>query len=142
MRISDWSSDVCSSDLEKCAQALIDVGHCATTAMHGANAPIDKTDWSPVQGKHVLIWPDRDKPGWEYAMNAAEAVMAAGAQQCAVLMPPSNPTAQDPKGSADGWAAADAIAEGFDVEAFLASGERVQFTPSTQDLKHEGDTTD
>src|SRR3546814_1319362 len=73
---------------EKCAQALIDVGHCATTAMHGANAPIDKTDWSPVQGKHVLIWPDRDKPGWEYAMNAAEAVMAAGAQQCAVLMPP------------------------------------------------------
>src|SRR3546814_5316524 len=66
----------------------------AATAMHGANAPIDKTDWSPVQGKHVLIWPDRDKPGWEYAMNAAEAVMAAGAQQCAVLMPPSNPTAR------------------------------------------------
>ena len=52
---------------EKCAQALIDAGHCATTAMHGANAPIDKTDWSPLQGKHVLIWPDRDKPGWEYA---------------------------------------------------------------------------
>ncbi|MEY4755610.1 MAG: hypothetical protein RJA34_508, partial [Pseudomonadota bacterium] len=32
---------------EKCAQALIDLGVCATTAMHGANAPVEKTDWSP-----------------------------------------------------------------------------------------------
>ena len=29
---------------EKCAQVLIDIGVCATTAMHGANAPVDKTD--------------------------------------------------------------------------------------------------
>src|SRR5690606_20179205 len=32
---------------EKCAQALIEAGISATTAMHGANAPVDKTDWSP-----------------------------------------------------------------------------------------------
>lgn len=50
---------------EKCAQALIDAGIVATTAMHGANAPVEKTDWSPLSGKAVLIWPDRDKPGWE-----------------------------------------------------------------------------
>ncbi len=35
---------------EKCAQALIDLDVCATTAMHGANAPVDKTDWSPLSG--------------------------------------------------------------------------------------------
>ncbi|OAI74970.1 hypothetical protein RSP799_23940, partial [Ralstonia solanacearum] len=29
---------------EKCAQALIDAGIVATTAMHGANAPVEKTD--------------------------------------------------------------------------------------------------
>ena len=52
---------------EKCAQSLIDAGIVATTAMHGANAPVEKTDWSPLAGKSVLIWPDRDKPGWEYA---------------------------------------------------------------------------
>ena len=40
---------------EKCAQALIDAGIVATTAMHGANAPVDKTDWSPLSGKGVLI---------------------------------------------------------------------------------------
>ncbi len=58
---------------EKCAQALIDAGIVATTAMHGANAPVEKTDWSPLAGKAVLIWPDRDKPGWEYATQAAQA---------------------------------------------------------------------
>jgi putative DNA primase/helicase len=36
---------------EKCAQALIAIGVVATTAMHGANAPVDKTDWSPLAGK-------------------------------------------------------------------------------------------
>ena len=33
---------------EKCAQALVDIDIVATTAMHGANAPVEKTDWSPL----------------------------------------------------------------------------------------------
>ena len=75
---------------EKCAQALIDANVAATTAMHGANAPVDKTDWSPLSGKVVLIWPDRDKPGWEYAAQAAQAVLAAGAKSCHILYPPED----------------------------------------------------
>lgn len=102
---------------EKCAQALIDLGLCATTAMHGANAPVDKTDWSPLEGKVVLIWPDRDKPGWEYADRASQAILATGAESVAILYPP----AEKP----DGWDAADAIAEGFDVQGFLLAGDRV-----------------
>jgi putative DNA primase/helicase len=44
---------------EKCAQALIASGVVATTAMHGANAPVDKTDWSPLarQGRADLARP-------------------------------------------------------------------------------------
>lgn len=103
---------------EKCAQALIDAGICATTAMHGANAPVDKTDWSPLAGKSVLIWPDRDKPGWEYATLAAQAILSAGAKTCHILYPPEE--------AADGWDAADAVAEGFDVAAFLTHGPRLQ----------------
>jgi len=103
---------------EKCAQALIDAGVCATTAMHGANAPVDKTDWSPLAGKAVLVWPDRDKPGWEYAVQAAQAILSAGAKTCHILYPPEE--------AAEGWDAADAVAEGFDVAAFLAHGPRVQ----------------
>jgi putative DNA primase/helicase len=54
---------------EKCADALIAKGICATTAMNGANAPIEKTDWSPLAGKHVLIWPDNDEAGKAYALR-------------------------------------------------------------------------
>lgn len=114
---------------EKCAQALIQAGVCATTAMHGANAPIDKTDWSPLRGKTVLVWPDRDKAGWDYAMNAAEAILAAGAVACFVLIPPAKRTEEHPDGCPDGWDAADALAEGFDVKGFLAAGERIAFHP-------------
>ncbi|ANA34893.1 hypothetical protein C6T69_00170 [Burkholderia multivorans] len=103
---------------EKCAQSLIDAGIVATTAMHGANAPVDKTDWSPLKDKAVLIWPDRDKPGWEYAAQAAQAVLAAGAKSCHILYPPEE--------APEGWDAADAIAESFDVATFLTHGPRLQ----------------
>ena len=103
---------------EKCAKALIDAGICATTAMHGANAPVEKTDWSPLAGKTVLIWPDKDKPGWEYADRAAQAMLAAGAKTCHILYPP--------EAAAEGWDAADAQAEGFDVAGFIAHGPRMQ----------------
>ena len=103
---------------EKCAQALIDAGICATTAMFGANAPVDKTDWSPLAGKTVVIWPDHDKPGSNYAMTATDAVLAAGATSCVVLLPPDD--------KPEGWDAADAIVEGFDVAGFIVRGPRLQ----------------
>lgn len=102
---------------EKCAKVLCDAGLCATTAMHGANAPVEKTDWSPLQGKRLLVWPDRDKPGWDYAMAAAQAALVAGASTCDVLLPPDE--------KPEGWDAADAIAEGFDVAAFVLAGPRM-----------------
>jgi len=108
---------------EKCAQALIGLGVCATTAMHGANAPVDKTDWSPLIGKAVLIWPDRDKPGWEYADRASQAILMVGAASCAILYPPAD--------KPEGWDAFDAIAEGFDVRGFLATGDRVPVSVQT-----------
>lgn len=112
---------------EKCAHALIGAGVTATTAMHGANAPVDKTDWTPLEGKAVLIWPDRDKPGWEYAANAAQAVLAAGARSCHILYPPQE--------AAEGWDAADAIAEGFDVASFLVHGPRMQIHAVAEDAE-------
>ena len=41
---------------EKAAEALMTHGITATTAMNGAKAPPEK-DWSPLKGKHLLIWP-------------------------------------------------------------------------------------
>lgn len=112
---------------EKCAEALIGAGVTATTAMHGANAPVDKTDWTPLTAKAVLIWPDRDKPGWEYAVQAAQAVLSAGARSCHILYPPQE--------AVDGWDAADAIAEGFDVASFLVHGPRMQIHAVAEDVE-------
>jgi len=111
---------------EKCAQALIDAGIVATTAMHGANAPVDKTDWSPLSAKAVLIWPDRDKLGWDYAARAAQAILSAGAKSCHILYPPEE--------AAEGWDVADAIAEGFDVATFLTHGPRLQMHDVADDV--------
>ncbi|NMQ29154.1 hypothetical protein E4Q23_16135 [Candidatus Accumulibacter phosphatis] len=116
---------------EKCAQALIDTGVVATTAMHGANAPVEKTDWTPLNCKRVLIWPDLDKAGWDYALAAADAVLMVGARSCEVLMPPDD--------KAQGWDAADALADGFDVPTFLASGPRITIQPPFQECAEEPD---
>jgi len=101
---------------EKAAQALIDAGISATTAMNGAKAPVEKTDWSPLKGKRVLIWPDKDGPGWQYAMAAGQAVLAAGALSVSVLQPPDD--------RPEKWDAADAVDDGMDVGEFIATAER------------------
>ena len=111
---------------EKCAQVLIDIGVCATTAMHGANAPVDKTDWSPLENKHVLIWPYKDKAGWDYADRASQAILGAGATSCAILYPPVD--------MPEGWDVADALrppendiidVQAFDVTGFLRAADRL-----------------
>ena len=102
---------------EKCADALIQADICATTAMHGAGATAKtaKTDWSPLKGKQVVVWPDRDSVGWTYAEAIAQAA-AAGAHSVSILLPPED--------KPEKWDAADAVAEGFDCQAFIAHGER------------------
>ncbi|MDX9859303.1 MAG: AAA family ATPase [Rhodospirillales bacterium] len=111
---------------EKAAQALIDQGICATTAMNGASAPVGKTDWSPLAGKRVLVWPDRDNPGWTYATAASQAVLAAGAVSVAILLPPDD--------KPEKWDAADAVAEGMDVAGFIATAARQAVRPENAAL--------
>ena len=101
---------------EKAADALISVGIVATTAMNGASAPTDKTDWSPLAGKHVVIWPDNDQAGKDYAKSAAQACVAAKAESIEILIIPSH--------LPEKWDAADAVAEGIDCYKALANADR------------------
>jgi hypothetical protein len=117
---------------EKCAQALIDVGICATTAMNGANAPVDKTDWSPLAGKVVLIWPDNDEAGLAYADAVSHKLQGIAARMGRVAIAPGQPAK---------WDAADAVAQGADVAALLQTAfDTAQATiaakPAYFDLKH------
>ena len=110
------ASDVVFVEGEKTAQALIDIGITATTSMHGSNGPVNKTDWSPLSGKRVVIWPDKDKAGWNYAEAVAMAARTAGANVISILTPPEV--------KPNKWDAADAVAEGMDVHNFLASAKQ------------------
>ena len=95
---------------EKTADALIENGFTATTAMFGANAPIEKTDWSPLQGKELIIWPDNDEAGISYAKRLSKH-LANICSFVSVLSPPD--------GKKDKWDAHDAVAEKFDIRSFL-----------------------
>jgi hypothetical protein len=51
--------------------------HVVTTSMSGAKAAA-KSDWSPLAGREVVVWPDADEPGAAYAQEVAELARAAG----------------------------------------------------------------
>ncbi len=51
---------------EKTADAARSIGLVAVTSMNGSKSP-DKTDWTPLAGKAVVILRDNDEPGRMYA---------------------------------------------------------------------------
>jgi putative DNA primase/helicase len=66
-----------------------------------------KADWSPLRGRIVVIWPDADVAGHEYADTVAKCVTAAGAKSVAIISPPA--------GVAAAWDAADARDEKWSI---------------------------
>ncbi len=62
---------------EKAADATRSLGAVATTSAHGSKSA-DKTDWSPLAGREVVILPDHDEAGEQYAERVAELAKTAG----------------------------------------------------------------
>ena len=83
---------------EKAAQALIDRGIAATCVMGGSNSPLDRTDFAPLTGKKVTIWPDNDEPGRKFGAAIAGALRGIVSELDFI-----DPPADAPKG----WDAAD-----------------------------------
>lgn len=88
---------------EKCADALRAIGALAVTWPGGSKA-VNHTDWTPLYGRKVVIWPDADEPGLKASAAIATVLHSQG---CEVRL--INP----PEGKTDGWDCADAIAEGW-----------------------------
>jgi len=100
---------------EKCADALNDIGILATSAFGGCNG-VGKTDFNPLRGRNVIIWPDNDEPGLKYAEASAYSLAKVGA--CSISIVPlakgnAKPT-QNEIALAKGNDVADAIADGWD----------------------------
>ena len=100
---------------EKCADALNQMGFTATCHMGGAgmlsknSAP--NYDFSPLNGKEVIIWPDHDKSGKRVAELVQQLSLQANAKSVTMLTPPI--------GKPEKWDAFDAISENFNVREFL-----------------------
>ena len=75
---------------EKAADAARKIfpGCVAVTSPGGSNAA-GKADWSPLQGRQVIVWPDADEAGSKYALQAAGMILAAGAAGVKIVEPPA-----------------------------------------------------
>jgi hypothetical protein len=109
---------------EKCADALNRAGYTATCTIGGAGALTKKTapqfDFSPLQGKELILWPDNDTGGKRLADLIQDLALAAGARSVTMLTPPM--------GKPEGWDAADALSEGFNIEQFVHTKAKITKT--------------
>lgn len=107
---------------EKTADAARELlSYCvSTTTMNGAKSP-DKTDFSPLAGRDVIIWPDNDQPGADFAIAVTALCRKAGAASVSVVPLPDNLPI--------GWDLADHIPEGVDLEARLDAAMAQQVEP-------------
>jgi hypothetical protein len=74
---------------EKAADATAGIGLLATTSAHGSKSAA-KADWAPLAGREVVIMPDNDAPGRQYAADVA-AILAALTPPAKVKIIPTGP---------------------------------------------------
>lgn len=77
--------------------------HAALTWSGGSNA-VGKADFSPLQERNIIIWPDNDEPGFAAALELAR-TLDGTAQSIAIVQPPDT--------LPDGWDLADQTEPGF-----------------------------
>ena len=107
---------------EKCADALNRIGILATTAFGGSNG-VGKTDFIPLRGRDVIIWPDNDEPGQKYAKAVADTLSKVGASSLQIVDLLPNTLAKGTRNVYEnnetsiplrkGWDVADAISDGW-----------------------------
>ena len=90
---------------EKAADAARTICPGLVVTWPGGGKAVRFTDWSPLAGRNVVIWPDRDEPGFDAAQSIAK-LIAPIANKVRIVTPPA--------GEPDGWDLADAVAEGWD----------------------------
>lgn len=60
---------------EPAADALRGIGWVATTSSGGCGVP-HLSDWSPLAGRNVIVWPDNDDSGFKYAASVTASLHA------------------------------------------------------------------
>lgn len=107
---ADPSAGVLIVEGEKAADAARTITPGIVVTWPGGGKAVKFADWSPLKGRKVLIWPDRDKAGFDAAQAVVKALSGIAAS-VRIVMPPIGPM--------DGWDLADAVAEGWDRERLV-----------------------
>jgi len=91
-----------------------------TTTAGGSNRP-HKSDFTPLKGRIILIWPDNDEAGQKYAQEVYKLALSAEAKRVAII--------KVPEGKAKKWDAAEALAEGtteLDIMRWVNEGKVIK----------------
>jgi len=107
---ADSAAPVLIVEGEWCADHLHKLGLIVTTS--GSAASANGADWTPLRGRHCLLWPDHDAPGSKYAGEVATILRALG---CNVEMVDVAPLGLPDKGDAVDWLALHPDATAADV---------------------------
>ncbi|MFB6448379.1 phage/plasmid primase, P4 family [Bradyrhizobium tunisiense] len=91
---------------EECCDALARETGRAVVSWAGGTQGVKRTDWTPLKGRNVVIWPDADAPGLGTANEIAAILVAIGSTARVMDIMRDDP----PKG----WDCADAIRDGWD----------------------------
>ena len=80
---------ICEGEKAADAAQLLFPDLVAITSMEGASRAA-RTDWRPLRGRDVVVWPDNDAPGREYARSLYRALSAVKPQSLRVVDIPTN----------------------------------------------------
>lgn len=107
---------VCEGEKAADAAGLLLPDAVAVTMLNGAQAPA-RTDWAPLAGREVWLWPDNDPPGLECMATVADLLGKAGAVEVRQI----NIAAFFAAGAVipEKWDAADAVTDGWTAERLL-----------------------
>ena len=117
---------------EKTSDAVRELlpSYIPTTNMFGADAP-HWSDWTPLKGREVVIWPDNDSVGQSYAGKVAVLASRVGASGVRIV--------QLPEGLPAKWDLADPVPVGVNLEALLAEAEPYVADEEEPDTDEKGE---
>jgi len=116
---------------EKCADAMVTGSFRQAVSWAGGTFGVQHTDWTPLAGRSVIVWPDADEPGIRTADEIAGLLAGLG---CAVKV--LDVSGDLPKG----FDVADAVAAGWDkakIDQFMKDRRRIWQTPEPPAAKPE-----
>ncbi|MCC7280082.1 MAG: DUF3987 domain-containing protein [Chromatiaceae bacterium] len=114
---------VCEGEKAADAAQGLFPNHVIIASLNGAQSP-QRTDWRPIQGRRVYLWPDADAPGKLYAATVAQLALEAGAATVAILDLGSialDPATGETRDLPAGYDAADALAAGWTAATLAQS---------------------